>query len=129
MNTAFFGRLIGLLVCSALTVLTIILVLLRLFGVLFFLGDNSLWAFVPAIVIVALLIAAMLRQAPRRLLAGTCVLWYLSSIYFDGWDTVVDLTTSGRYAWFEAAEAALIAVFALACVLPRDQSAAAESDQ
>ncbi|CAN7466897.1 hypothetical protein [Massilia sp. LjRoot122] len=128
MNTAFFGRLIGLLVCSALTVLTIILVLLRLFGVLFFLGDNSLWAFVPAIVIVALLFAAMLRQARRRLLAGTCVLWYLSSIYFDGWDTVVGLTASGHFAWFEAAEAALITVFALACVLPRVQSSAAESD-
>lgn len=117
------------MVCSALTALIIFLVLTRLFGILFFWGDNSYWALVPTIAIFALLLAVVLRKAARRLLAGTCVLWYLCSMYFDGWDAVVDMAANGHYAWFEAAEAALITVLGLACVLSRDQSATTRSDQ
>jgi hypothetical protein len=122
MNTACLGRLIDVLVCSALSVLTIFVVLIQQAGIVFFWGEVSHWAFVPPIVTVALLFAVTLRQAVRRILAGTCVLWYLCSVYFDRWDRFVALTAGGHYDWFDAVQPALITVFALVCFLPRDES-------
>lgn len=118
------GRLIVVLFSAAICALTIALVLLRLFGVLFFWSEVSKWAIVPAITIIALLLATNLRQRPRRLLAGTLLLWYILSVYFEGWDVVMKQITEGAnlgVVALDAAEAALIALFALFCFLPRGQ--------
>jgi len=117
------GRLIVVLMSASLCALTIGLVLIRLFGVLFFGSDISKWALVPAITIIAFLFAPNLRQRPRRLFAATLFFWYLLSVYFKGWDVAMNrIAESGNLGVvaFAATEAALISLFAVFCFLPSD---------
>lgn len=105
--------------CALLCVVTIAVVLFRLFSVTFFWDTISKWAVVPALVIIAMLSIASLARVTRRYAAAALVVCYLCSIYFDGWRTIVTRIADGGNAWFEATETALIAIFALLHLIPK----------
>jgi hypothetical membrane protein len=108
-------------ICALLCVVIIAVVLIRLFSVTFFWTTESKWAFVPALVIIAMLCVANFAQRARRYMAAALVVCYLCSIYFDGWSTIVMRIADGGSAWFEAIEAAVIAIFALLSLLPSER--------
>jgi hypothetical protein len=96
-----------------LSVISVAVVLFRIFAVTFFWSSVSKWTVVPALVIVAMIFIASLAQTPRRYLASVLAICYLCSIYFDGWTNVTARIAEGGNAWFEATEAAVIAIFML----------------
>ena len=109
------------LVCALLCVVTIGVVLFRLFSVTFFWNSTSIWAVVPSIVIIAMLCVANLPQAARRYMVTALVVCYLCSIYIDGWHIIVTRIAEGGNAWFESTETALIVIFALLHLIPNER--------
>lgn len=109
LNELILRPLIGVLLC----LVTITVILFRMFAVTFFWASVSRWAVVPALVIVAMLFIANLAQSLRRYMACALAGCYLCSIYFDGWSTITARVAEGGSAWFETTEAALIGIFML----------------
>jgi len=105
----FLPPLLGGVLC----IVIIAVVLLRLFGVIFFWASTSTWAVVPALVIVAMLFVAGLAQSPRRYLVSVLAICYLCSIYFDGWPSVTARIAEGGSAWLEVTEAVVVGIFLL----------------
>ena len=107
-----------LALCALLCVATPAVVLFRLFSVTFFWTTTSTWAVVPAFVIIALLFVGSLTRVARRYAVAVLVVWYLCSIYFDGWRTIITRIAAGGNAWFEGTETAIIVFFALLHLIP-----------
>jgi hypothetical protein len=108
-------------VCAVFCIVIIAVVLLRLFGFVFFGSTTSKWALVPALVMIAMLCAANFDQKTQRYLAAVLVLCYLCSIYFYGWRILVERIADGGSVGLEGTEAAIIAVFALLYMIRKER--------
>lgn len=64
---------------------SIVLILFRLFGVLFFATSSSFWLAVPAGVLLLMLLIAGDKPGPGWMVAVACAL-YLLSYWYGGWD-------------------------------------------
>lgn len=106
------------LIAALLSMVTIAIVLFRMFAITFFWASVSKWALVPALVTVFMIFIARLAQTPRRYIAIVLAGFYLCSIYFDGWSTIAARVAEGGSAWFEATEAALIGIFLVLHLIP-----------
>jgi hypothetical protein len=71
-----------------------VLILFRLFGVLFFAASSSLWLAVPAGVLLLLLLAAGDKPGPVWMVVVACVL-YVLSYWYGGWDRLRLRLSSG----------------------------------
>lgn len=104
------------LMYSALFAVATAVVLLRLFGVLFFGSTASVWALVPAIVLIGLMVLPYRSQPVRGRVAVVLALAYLASLYFYSWRFLMaDLAEGGNVA-FEATEAIAIGILVALCV-------------
>jgi hypothetical protein len=99
----------------ALWIVAIAVVLLRLFGFLYFASTLSNWAIVPAISLSALLAAPWVAPRLRRAYAAVFVLAYLSSVYFHGWADLMARLAEGQSGIYEGTEAACILLLGLLC--------------
>ena len=109
-----------------LCIVAIPVILLRLFGLLFFAGTISNWAIVPAIALAGLLAASRASQAVRRACSIAFVLPYVFSVYFHGWGSLIARLAEGRDGVFEGMEAALILLLGLQSWTPRDRDGRAK---
>jgi len=121
------GRLLAALASPPMFVLlcvvSIPLILLRLFGVLFFAATTSGWAVVPAIALGALLGASHLPLPVRRVIALVALVLYGCSLYFHGWGNIADRLAEGGDPFLDGLEASLLALLALRCVMQDRPSA------
>jgi hypothetical protein len=62
-----------------------VLILFRLFGVLFFAASSSFWLTVPAGVLLLMLLIAGKKPGPGWMVAVACAL-YILSYWYGGWD-------------------------------------------
>lgn len=94
------------------------LVLLRLFGFLFFASSTSFWALVPAIVL-GLLIGSSVRSFPgRRAVSIGLILLYLASLYSYEWERLSNRVANGQSLVQDVVEIALIVtLFARSAIL------------
>lgn len=94
------------------------LVLLRLFGFLFFASSTSFWALVPAIVL-GLLIGSSLRSfRGQRAFAVGLILLYLASLHFYEWERLSNRVANGQSLVQDFIEIALIVIlFARSAIL------------
>lgn len=113
---------VSAVISPILWIVSVPLVLLRAFGVLFFADTISGWAIVPAIVIVALLVLPQMTSRFRRSIALSLLAMYLGSVYFHGWRNLTDRLAGGRDFMFDAIEAALILALVSRCVLGKATS-------
>jgi hypothetical protein len=104
--------LLALLLC----LVAVPLILLRLFGVLFFVDTISVWAIVPAVAIIALLALANTSQPIRRGGAVLVFTSYLASVFFHGWPNLMERLAEGGNGLFEGAEAILILILVSLCM-------------
>lgn len=99
------------------------LVMLRLFGVLFFADTISGWAAVPAIVICVLLVLPAAPHPWRTIVALTSLAAFVCSLYFHGWPTALARLAGGSDVVLEIIEAILIVFLALRSLTRRSLSA------
>jgi len=113
-----FKRVVQSVVLAAVGFLAVPVILLRLFGVLFFGGATSMWATVPALTLGALIAVAGNMPAKRRIIAAGLMAAYLCSILFDGWIGIKIRLDEGQDLYFDVFEAALIMILFTRCLAP-----------
>ena len=104
---------------AAVCVAAVPLILLRLFGVLFFASTTSMWAIVPALTLGALLVVAAHSPARRGVFATALLGAYLCSFLFHGWSDMKLRLDEGQSNLLDVLEAGLILVLVLRCLTSR----------
>jgi hypothetical protein len=106
------GRVLSVLQSMPLLILLCLvgvpLVLLRLFGVLFFASTTSLWAVIPALALGVLLATSVAPSPMGRILAVSMLCAYLCSLYFYGWPDLMHRLAEEGDATLDGLEGALI---------------------
>lgn len=96
-------------------VVAVPLILLRLFGVLFFASTTSMWATIPAITLGSLLIISSRLIARRGIIAIGLMAAYLCSVFFYGWADMRFRLNEGQSNWLDILEAGLISFLVARC--------------
>lgn len=94
------------------------LILLRLFGFLFFASTSSIWALVPAVTLCALLVVAGRMPSGRRVVAVTGMAAYLGSVLFHGWADMRFRRGQGQSTLLDVLEAVPIFILFARCLTP-----------
>lgn len=102
-------------VIAIVCVVAVPLILLRLFGVLFFASTTSMWATVPALTLGSLLFISSRPVARRGIIAIGLIAAYLCSVLFYGWADMKLRLDEGQSNWLDILEAALISVLVARC--------------
>lgn len=100
-----------------LCILAVPMVLIRLFGFLFFAATTSLWALVPALVLAALIPLSSMAQSCPRIIAAGLLCAYLLSVLLHGWWAAWSRIAGGQSALLDCFEAAMILFLTARCLL------------
>lgn len=97
-------------------VVAVPLILLRLFGVLFFASTTPMWAVIPALTLGSLLVVSSQLAFGRRIMATILGAIYLCSVFFYGWADMKTRLDEGQGNWFDVLEASVILVLMVRCL-------------
>jgi hypothetical protein len=100
---------------AVLCIVAVPLVLLRLFGYLFFASTTSTWAIVPALVLGSLIPVAVKPFSRRGAVAIALGTGYLCSVLFHGWADLQFRLSEGQSGVFDGVEALLILILMARC--------------
>lgn len=97
------------------------LILLRLFGYLFFASTTSIWALVPAVTLCALLVVAGRMSSGRRIMAIAWMSVYVCSVLFHGWADITFRLGQGQSSFLDGLEVALVFILVARCLAPGER--------